>query len=89
MNHMLSVEDTKIMLNCFDEIQDTAYFILRNSGVFITPQIDGITARNIKCTVENGIIHNDELITELKRRGFDINLFGKINDQYYCENPIM
>lgn len=89
MNHMLSVEDTQIMLKGFDEIQDTAYFILRNSGVFITPQIDGITARNIKCTVEKGIIHNDELITELKKRGFDTNLFGKIRDQYYCENPIV
>ncbi len=89
MNHMLSVEDTQIMLKGFDEIQDTAYFILRNSGVFITPQIDGITARNIKCTVEKGIIHNDELITELKRRGFDTNLFCKIRDQYYCENPIV
>ena len=89
MNHMLSVEDTQIMLKGFDEIQDTAYFILRNRGVFITQQIDGITARNIKCTVEKGIIHNDELITELKRRGFDTNLFGKIRDQYYCENPIV
>lgn len=87
MNHVLLVEETKIVLDGFDEIKDTAYFILRNSGIFITPDIDGITAEYIKCTVEDGVIHNDELIDELKRRGFDTNLFGKIKEQYYCENP--
>lgn len=87
MNNVLSVEETEIILDGFDEIKDTAYFILRNSGVFITSHIDGITAKNIKCKVENGIIHNNELTEELRNRGFDTNLFGKIKDQYYCENP--
>ncbi|WP_097005216.1 hypothetical protein [Lacrimispora amygdalina] len=87
MNDILSVEETEIILHGFETIHDTAYFILRKNGVFIVSDAEEITAKTIKCQVINRKVFDENLISELRKRGFDSNLFGKIHEEYYCENP--
>jgi hypothetical protein len=87
MNNILTVGNTEVNLTGFENIRDVAYFILRESGIFITLDATEITAPIIKCQVTDGKIFDENLIRELKNRGFDSNLFGKINNEYYCENP--
>ena len=87
MNQLRINHDT-IILDGFSNISDEAFFIFRQSGLFISGSDPQTMSTSLHFKVSDREIYSPELAAKLSRYGFkNIHTFVSSGDHYYCVYP--
>ena len=84
----LHINHNIIFLDGFSNISNEAFFIFRQSGLFISGSNPQTMSTHFHVQVSNRKIISPELATKLSRYGFkNIHTFISAGDHYYCVYP--